>query len=296
MALDAVAGKTEGLGSLIRRHPLTSYFAIAFLGTWVVEAIFLLSRDGLGLLPYRSPLEQFTTVSIGTFSGPAMGAFVVTAVIEGKEGVARLARRIVLWRAGLIWYLFVLVGLPAIQTLGTIVLPGVLASATAMSVLPELASYAVFFVYPALIIGGPLGEEIGWRGFALPRLQEKFGPMMASLLLGVLWAFWHWPIWISGQWAQPTLGNIATYIFWITAANFIYTWVFNNTRGSILMAILVHASMDAFPNAILWAHFPEVLKMTSTGVLYGYWGLVIGFGVFATLLALGTRGRLGLPG
>ncbi len=93
-----------------------------------------------------------------------------------------------------------------------------------------------------------------------PYLQALHGPVKASLILGVLWACWHMPIWFSGQWTVPSVPNIAAYIVWITAVTVIYTWVFNNTGGSVLMAILLHASMDAFPNAILWTHFPGATR------------------------------------
>jgi membrane protease YdiL (CAAX protease family) len=94
----------------------------------------------------------------------------------------------------------------------------------------------------------------------------------ASLILGVLWAFWHAPIWFSGQWSTPSIPNIAVYVFWIVAVTFIFTWVFNNTRGSVLMAILLHGTMDVFPNAFLLAHLPGAAEMTSSGVLSMYWG------------------------
>jgi membrane protease YdiL (CAAX protease family) len=74
---------------------------------------------------------------------------------------------------------------------------------------------------------------------------------------------------------------------------FIITWIFNNTKGSVLMAILAHASMDAFPNAILWPLYPTTGKMTDYRLLYGYMGLALGFGVTAMLIIIFTRGRLG---
>jgi membrane protease YdiL (CAAX protease family) len=150
----------------------------------------------------------------------------------------------------------------------------------------------VFFVYPALL-AGPLGEEIGWRGYALPRLQELHGPVRASLILGLLWAFWHSPIWFSGEWSEPTLLNIAVFVFWIVAVTFVFTWVFDNTQGSVLIAILLHGTMDVFPNTLLLPHLPAAATMTSAGVLKMYWALALGFGVSAVLLVILTRGRLG---
>jgi uncharacterized protein len=280
------------VGDLIHRHPLISYFAIAYAGTWLVWALFVLSRDGSGLLPFHSPASFLVLIGIGTFSGPTVGAFVVTAVTAGAEGVVRLLWRIVQWRVGVVWYLFVLIGVPAIETLGTMAIPGTLGSVTPIVWLPELISAAVFFVYPGLL-AGPLGEEIGWRGFALPRLQQLKGPVRASLILGVLWAFWHAPLWFSGQWSEPSVPNIAVYVFWIVAVTFIFTWVFNNTQGSVFMAILLHGAMDVFPNAFLLAHLPGAAEMTSSGGLAMYWGLALGFGAFALLLIVFTRGRLG---
>ena len=137
------------MGGLIRRYPLISYFVIAYAGTWLVWALFVLSREGSGLLPFHSPSSFLVMIGIGTFSGPTVSAFVVTAVTEGREGVVRLLGRIVQWRVGLAWYAFTFVGLPAIETLGTIAIPGALASFTPIDLLPELMSAAVFFVIRA---------------------------------------------------------------------------------------------------------------------------------------------------
>jgi uncharacterized protein len=132
------------VGDVIRRYPLISYFVIAYAGTWLVWALFVLSREGSGLLPFHSPASFLVLIGIGTFSGPTVGAFVVTAATAGAEGVVRLLWRIMQWRVGVVWYLFVLIGVPAIETLGTVAIPGALASATPIDWLPELISAAVF--------------------------------------------------------------------------------------------------------------------------------------------------------
>jgi membrane protease YdiL (CAAX protease family) len=269
-----------------------AYFALAYAGSWLVWAFYVLSLDATGLLPFHAPASFLVLIGLGTFTGPTIAAFVVTGITEGRAGTQRLLARILQWRVGGVWYLFAFLGLAAIELLGTIAMPGVLASFTPIDWGPELLAMVAFFFFPALL-AGPLGEEIGWRGIALPRLQELYGPVKASLVLGLLWAFWHSPIWFSGQWSQPTLPNVATYVFWIVAVTFIFTWVFNNTRGSVLMAILMHGTMDVFPNTLLLPHLPAVATMTSAGVLTLYFGLALGFGLTALLLVIVTRGRLG---
>ena len=276
------------------RYPLTFYFIIAFAGTWIVWLLFVLSQDGARLLPFRSPMSFMAIMFLGQVTGPTLAAFVMTGVTEGKAGLRRLIGRIFEWRVGIQWYVFVLIGIPAIMSLGTLVLPGILPSFKPFdNPISELISYSAFYIYPVLLIGGPLFEEIGWRGFALPHLQERYGPMAASLILGILWGFWHMPHWFSGQWTVPSIPNMAFFVLWITAMTFIMTWISNNTKGSVLMAILAHASMDAFPNAILWPHFPAATKLTDYHLLYGYLGLALGYGVMALLIIMFTRGRLG---
>src|SRR5215203_6608143 len=112
---------------LLARHPLTFFF-IAYAGTWLVELPYVLSEDGAGLLPYSSPLLTWVLMPASVFLGPTLAAFIMTGITEGRVGIGRLLRRFVLWRVGLGWYLFALVGIPMILLLSVIVLPGALAS------------------------------------------------------------------------------------------------------------------------------------------------------------------------
>jgi membrane protease YdiL (CAAX protease family) len=281
-------------GGLVARHPLLVYSILAYGISWLVWLPLLLSQDGLGLLTFHSPLGVLETGGIATF-GPFLGALIVTSATEGRAGIRRWLQLIVLWRVGLRWYLLALVGLPVVQTLGTLAVPGNLASFEPMDPLALLGTYLVSFIWPALIIGGPLGEEPGWRGFALPRLQRQYGPFVGTLILAPLWTFWHVPVWLTA-WTAAGMLNVYTfvlYLLFISAWTFIYTWIANNTRGSVLMAILVHASVDAFPNFVLWPLFPASLAVTSYGVYFGYYGLVVGLGIMALLIVALTRGDLG---
>src|SRR4051812_13806854 len=156
------AAPHRGIKALLARHPLVSFFVLAYAGTWLFGLPYVLSEDGSGLLPYSSPLLKWTS-PVSIFLGPFLAAFVLTGVTEGREGVGRLLRRLVLWRVGFRWYLFALVGIPAVMVLSVIVMPGVLGSFQGLGVLEPLPLLGIC-VY-VLFLGGPLGEEPGWRGF-----------------------------------------------------------------------------------------------------------------------------------
>jgi membrane protease YdiL (CAAX protease family) len=270
--------------SVFARHPLVLYFIIAYAGSWIVVLPYLRSADGAGLLPFSWPIPFAVSAALAPFAGPSLAAFIMTGLTEGMAGIRGLLRRIVLWRVGLRWYLFALLGIPAITVLGAVVLPGVVGSFETPA-LSMVLTYPVSFVV-TLVIGGPLGEELGWRGFALPRLQRFYGPLVGSLVLGLLWAFWHLPYFWMPEWGTPkgTILDIVWFVLADIALTIIYTWVFNNTKGSLLIVILVHASNDAFFINQLF------LAPIAASTLLPF---VIGFGSVALLLVLFTRGRLG---
>jgi len=217
------------------------------------------------------------------FLGPTLAAFIMTGATEGREGVGRFLRRFVLWRVGLGWYLFALIGIPLILVLSVIVLPGALASFQGLATLALLPLLGLS-VYAFLL--GPLGEEPGWRGFALPRLQSLHGPLVGSLILGVLWGLWHLPLFFT-PWNTLTTFNVVMFVLATTCLSIIYTWAFNNTRGSLLIAILIHWSFDVatVPVASL---FPAPIIDE-----YGLLVILPGFGTAALLVVALTRGRIG---
>jgi membrane protease YdiL (CAAX protease family) len=271
---------------VLARHPLVSFFVIAFAGAWLVELPVVLSRTGTGLLPYTlPPVVVVLAIAGATFTGPTVSAFVMVRVTEGREGPRRLLRRYVQWRVKLRWYLFVLLVIPASEVLGAIVLPGVLASYQPVT-LGLVLGYPLAFV-STLVLGGPLGEEPGWRGFALPRLQVACGPLGGSVVLGVLWALWHLPLFWSGVWTPPSVANIVMFIVMITLLTVVMTWVFNNAGGSLLITMLMHASFNTFANKVVAPLFPARLLND-----YGLLPELVGFGAVAIVVVAATRGRL----
>ena len=272
---------------LLARYPLTSFFVMAYAFAWIVELPVVLSETGTGLLPYTLPKPVVAILIIAaTFTGPTVAAFIMTGVTEGRAGIRRLLRRYVQWRVGIQWYLFVLLGIPVIVLLGGIVVPGALESFQPI-ILPLLLAYPLAFLM-TFLLGGPLGEEPGWRGFALPRLQRRNGPLVGSIILGVLWAFWHFPLFWSGVWTPPTLANMVMFVVMITALTIIMTWVFNHANGSLLITMLMHASFNTFANRIEAPLFPAPILNE-----YGLLPVLIGFTATALVLIVATRGRLG---
>ena len=274
------------LPQLMRQHPLFSFFFMAYAFSWIIFIPYVLSQ--WGILP-KTPFYIWFHV-LHTF-GPALAAVIMINLIDGKAGIHHLRQRIRAWRAGGRWYLFILMGIPALIILGIMVQPGALASFQGLS--PNLlVAYPLTFV-AVWFGGGPLGEEIGWRGFALPRMQPRYGPLRGTLLLGVLWAFWHLEDFLTPtQGGGPGAGLAAffrifpLFFLMVIALAIILTWVFNHTRGSVFIAITAHASVDN-PELVL---VPLFLTVDYTSLILA--GLV-GFGVAALLIVLLTRGRLG---
>src|SRR5215207_11507533 len=275
------------LRRLLIRHPLVSFFALAYALTWLAWSPWYLSEDGIGLLPYDGESISDYVNTAALVVGPTLSAFIMTSVTEGRDGVLRLLRRIVLWRVGLRWYLFVLLGIPAIILLSTVVVPGALTSFQAAAVPSTLVLYVV--AGPVfLFAGGPFFEEIGWRGFALPRLQRLYGPLVGSLILGALWGLWHLPLFLIPDWDTPHGSplDVALFVVLALALTVVLTWVFNNTKGSVLLVILAHGSLNISAVA-MYDLFP------APSVTEGITNVVVGLGVAAVVVVILTRGHLG---
>jgi membrane protease YdiL (CAAX protease family) len=266
------------LSQLLRQHPLFFYFLLAFGGSWIYEVL-ILALLRLPPLPWAIPAPLV---------GPTLSALFMMALTQGRPGVFRLLRRYVLWRVPVRWYLVTLLGLPAIILVNLLVLPGALAAfrfPAPSFVLSYLVSYLLIF-----LAGGPLLEEPGWRGFALPRLQAQYGALIGTLLLGGLWSLWHLPLFLfipGYNGAGSGWRGIGLPLVWFTISTtglaVLITWVYNHTRGSLLLAMLLHASSNT-ANYTLPILFPALPP-----TLLGY----VAISVVALLIIVATRGRLG---
>lgn len=236
----------RGLLKIISRYRLVSFFFLAYLFTYPLAALYPVSL----IFPL---LALFA---------PAVAACLVLGATEGKAGIKRLFARLWLWRVPLGWYVFV-VCLPLLLVAAVWAIHAVWWEATPFNLL-ELSP--ISFLIAFLIIG----EELGWRGWALPELQKRFSALAASLMLGVLWAFWHLPNFLIP--GYPHYGqSFVAFLLAASAYSMLITFVFNRTSGSVLIASLFHASINLFSPAAI----PANRALWLEALVYGFTGIIL---------------------
>jgi membrane protease YdiL (CAAX protease family) len=226
--------------TILRRHPLASFFVLAYGLTWLLwaPAVF-------GGVPAFSETRHIP--SPAALPGVAIGvtgtAVFMTAVTQGKAGVRRLWQRLTCWDVGVGWFVVALLVFPLTELLITTAVAGpqVLRALTPSALAVYPMAFASHFIF------GPLFEETGWRGFALPRMQHRFGPLRGTLLLGLLWGGWHFflylPAWLHGG-AVDGVVSLVLFVAFTVAVSVVFTWLSNNTRASLLLVMLLHGSIN----------------------------------------------------
>ena len=206
------------------------YFCLAFGITW--------GAGGLGLLagayrPEGAPTAARALHYLAAF-GPSLAGFIMAFGVEGRAGVQRLLSRTVPTWSGLPWYVAVIVGFAAANFVAAWVLTP--------EFLANLPSWdRLLYLLPLTLVTdtGPLGEEFGWRGFALPRILERRSPLAAALILGAIWWAWHLPTFFISTLSQSHL-SIPVFLINSLSLSVIMTWLYLRTRGDLLLMILVH--------------------------------------------------------
>lgn len=250
------------MSAFVRKHPAISLFVLAMIfGTALVLAL------AVGWLPPAA-------AQLGAFSSSL--AAIVLVVVEGRKGGFReLLGRFLIWRVGIQWwaialffaivpsvaglYLFHLFGGPPVDWSG----------------LPPL--YTVIPMFILLTIAAGIGEEFGWRGFLLPRLQTRYNALVSALIVGVIWAIWHTPLFFLKGTAQyefrlqgGLLPAILAYSVFVIVTSIQFAWVFNNTKGSVLLAAVMHGASNT------WGGYIDVYR--------GHFGGILAFGAVSVLI------------
>jgi membrane protease YdiL (CAAX protease family) len=259
---------------------LIAYFFAAYLLAWLAFAVPILAARGAFALPV--PEVVFLTLATVGIGLAGVGA---AAAESGRAGVRALLAAVLRWRARPAWYAAAVLG-PALFPAGGWLLGLALGAPAPPAAAPE-AWVSLPLVLAALLFPA-LCEEVGWRGYALPRLQRRVGALPASLLLGVIWAGVHLPLWLL-----PGFGfagqSVPLYVVQITAVSVVLAWLYNGTGGSVLLTGLAHAAANAWP--VPWSSALPVAR----GALPQA-SITAATVAIAVVVVLATRRRGGLGG
>lgn len=269
--------QTGPAGSAIR--PLVVYVVLAYGWTWG------LSAAAFVLLP-AGAISESTVDLLGTAVGfgPLLAALVVAAGL-GRAALEELLASVARWRVSPAWYVAALYGPALVAVAGATAWYG--AGALAYDrIWPAIVTRYLPAALTTLLTAGPIQEELGWRGFALPRLQRLLGPATGTVVLGAVWAAWHLPnVYLRGwDTATAALFLLATFL---TA--FAYTWLTNGAGGSVLLAMLLHAGINT-STRLVSTLVPESALAGFETTSYALTALA--YGLLAAVLLAVTRGRL----
>jgi hypothetical protein len=243
------------LSSVVKRYPIVTFFVLTYAISW-------------GFLPIEA--VRFMA------GGPFIAAVIVILLTRGRAGLRELGSRMIRWRVRWYWY-GAAIGLPLAVLLLTAVLNVALGASA-----PSLAQYGsvttILMVFAVRLINpgdGALGEEPGWRGFALPGLQTTLSPLVSTLILGVLVSGWHVPIlFLEEGGLRPPI--VVGYLLGSIAVTFWYSWLFNHTGGSVLITLVSHAAQGTITIGGLWSAGPDFAQ---ANLLFGVVASAVSIGL-----------------
>jgi membrane protease YdiL (CAAX protease family) len=238
---------------------LWSFLALTFGLSWIPMSFFVMFTDQFTRL--FGEMSSTNPVFLLAVYAPGISGIFLIWQRYGLKGLGSFFKRLSYWRAPVQWWLFLLLGIPVI----------IYTAAALNGTISEPFRFAPWYlVFPALVqslLLGPLGEEFGWRGLALPLLQRRFAPFWASLILGVVWALWHAPAFVMSGTPQSAW-SFGPFFLGLIAVTVIMTPLFNASRGSLLIAILYHLNImnPIFPDAQPYDNF--LLAIAAVVIVY----------------------------
>lgn len=223
----------------LKRNDLAVFLFLAFTLSWWPWPSTLMNPQSAPMIPW----------------GPIIAAFIVLGLTRGRVGVKRLLADMFRWRVGARWYALAFL-LPIGSTFAAVYINVALGGPAPAASL--FTANELFLLIPALVvttlIAGPFTEEPAWRGFYLPRLQEKYSSLVASLIIGVIWWSWHLPLMVSDPTSQrPPLPFLAMTV----AFSILYTWIFNHAKASLFLIALTHGVTNTFAGFLFPSQFGE---------------------------------------
>jgi uncharacterized protein len=220
----------------LKRHSLAAGLILMFLFTWPIDLA------NSGLMPFEVPFAVYILLGWGFI----FASLIMTGLTLGRQAVLDLLRRFLIWRVSLTWYLVAFLLFPAISLAAVFLYAFFTSSPVDFS---TVFAYRIFgpsanlplLVLPFLLFDAVTnGEEMGWRGYVLPRLQARHSALVSSLIVGLIWGFWHLPKFLAPDSTTP----FAWYMVGTVAKAILYTWLYNNTGGSLLLVTIFHAAAN----------------------------------------------------
>lgn len=238
------AGK--GFTSLVRRHPVSTYYALTFVLSW----------GGMAAVIGVAPVPMAVGLTLAPL-GPAAASVILTSLLDGKAGLQDMGTRLRRWRVGARWYALALLTAPLVMAATAVavavVFPGYYGGVATSG---ELVTIILAGIAVGLIVG--MLEEVGWTGFALPRLRRRHGVVSTALIMAAFWGAWHYPMFANStdpSGAIPAALIVAVFLFaWLPGYRMLMVWLYDRT-GSLLLAVLMHAPLaaGAFINSFMAA-------------------------------------------
>jgi len=267
------------------KRMMVAFFVLAYVIIWVVLLPIL-------LFPQRA--EQLDFLLMIAAYAPFLAAIITTLIYEGRAGFWTWLKSVFKWRIPFVWYLIggVLINFLFVALhIGLYILLGgriVLANGDTpwygyLAIFPV----AVFLSFP---FGSGLGEEAGWRGFALPKLLERYSPVTASVILGLLWGFWHTPALLMSSWEGNTQGLLL--FVYVIPLTIIMTWVYLKSRRSTIPLMLMHTGGNIYGSMLTSSLILETVLVDSPGLDFTILKTIY-YTVVAVVLLIVTKGQLG---
>lgn len=217
-----------------------AFFGLSYLLSWSIWIPLALSHFGIG--PFHIPEGVSELVRLFGVLMPAAAALLLTAFCVGRSAVKKLLQPLKTWRVGWGWWAAAVFVYPALLGITALIYNRL---GWGPSLEPVQAGGATLVINIVILAVAALGEEIGWRGLALPSLQQRYSPLGASAILGILWATWHLPFWLLlDTFDQYGAGYLALNYLFVLPMTFYITWFYNRSRGSLSLVVAFHLSFN----------------------------------------------------
>jgi membrane protease YdiL (CAAX protease family) len=238
------------LGRARSMRAMITFFALAFAWSWAI---------GFAAIGAKANFPVTSTVlSIMSGFGPSLAGLAVVRRFSGRTGLRDWLTRCLAWRVGWHWFLLAFLLPPSVMLIANSI-HIMLGGSPPAALSSDKILLAILNFGLVLLIGGPLGEEFGWRGYAMPALAARCSLRATNLIVGALWGLWHLPLFFSPGAVQSVL-PIMTFMINILAGSIVFGWLWERTKGSVLPALVMHTSLNAWAGILGIIPSPETSR------------------------------------